>query len=87
LTPLSFCVSFAFCTIAVGGAERKKGTAKAVSSHRIPKKADRQWGTKLVTLQGYIVFGGAALRDMARRQPIVTCPSPHLGDNPMPAAH
>jgi hypothetical protein len=38
LTPLSFCVSFAFCTIAVGVAERKKGTAKAASSHRTPKK-------------------------------------------------
>ena len=29
LTPLSFCVSFAFCTKAVGKVERKKGTAKA----------------------------------------------------------
>jgi hypothetical protein len=37
LTPLSFCVRFAFCAIAVGGAERKKGTAKAASSHRTPK--------------------------------------------------
>jgi hypothetical protein len=46
LTPLSFCVSFAFCTIVVGGAERKKGTAKAASSHRTPKKADRPVGNK-----------------------------------------
>jgi hypothetical protein len=29
LTPLSFCVNFAFCAIAVGRAERKKGTAKS----------------------------------------------------------
>jgi hypothetical protein len=46
LTPLSFCVSFAFCMIAVGGAERKKGTAKAASSHRTPKKANRPVGNK-----------------------------------------
>jgi hypothetical protein len=41
LTLLSFCVSFGFCEIAVGRAERKKGTAKAASSHRTPKKANR----------------------------------------------
>jgi hypothetical protein len=28
LTPLSFCVSFAFCTVAVGGAEKNKGKAE-----------------------------------------------------------
>jgi trehalose 6-phosphate synthase/phosphatase len=32
LTPLSFRVGFGFCAMAVGRAERKKGTAKAVSS-------------------------------------------------------
>jgi hypothetical protein len=53
LTPLSFCVSFAFCAIAVGGAERKKGTAKAASSHRTPKKANRPVGTKIVTFPEY----------------------------------
>jgi hypothetical protein len=53
LTPLSFCVSFAFCAIAVGGAERKKGTAKAASSHRTPKKRTGQWGTKIVTFPEY----------------------------------
>jgi hypothetical protein len=46
LTPLSFCVSFAFCEKAVGGAVRKKGTAKAASSHRTPKKANRPVGNK-----------------------------------------
>jgi hypothetical protein len=46
LTPLSFCVSLAFCEIAVGGAERKKGTAKAASSHRTAKKANRPVGNK-----------------------------------------
>ena len=46
LTPLSFCVSFAFCAKAVGGAVRKKGTAKAASSHRTPKKANRPVGNK-----------------------------------------
>jgi hypothetical protein len=46
LTPLSFCVSFAFCAKAVGGAVKKKGTAKAASSHRTPKKANLAGGNK-----------------------------------------
>jgi hypothetical protein len=46
LTPLSFCVSFAFCAKAVEGAVRKKGTAKAASSHRTAKKANRPVGNK-----------------------------------------
>jgi hypothetical protein len=43
---MTFSVSFAFCAIAVRGAERKKGTAKEASSHRTPKKANRPVGNK-----------------------------------------
>ncbi len=51
LTPLSFRVSSGFCTKTVGKAERKKGTAKAASSHRTPKKGPGLWELKIVTFQ------------------------------------
>jgi hypothetical protein len=75
LTPLSFCVSFAFCTIAVGVAERKKGTAKAASGHRTPMgnknrhvPGAQNWAKTVQTehAKSGVVFGQAAFHVVDR---------------------
>jgi hypothetical protein len=67
LTPLSFRVSFGCCTITVGGARRKKGTAKAASSRRTPKKGTGLRGTKIVT------FRASKIR---RKRGLLNAPAP-----------
>jgi hypothetical protein len=74
LTPLSFFVSFAFCAKAVGGAERKKGTAKAASSHCTPKKANRPVGNKNRYVPGVQNWAKTVQTEHARAAPFFIGP-------------